>query len=102
MYNWYIPELNVSRGSSAMTRADDARMAALISSSLRISHSVEAKLCRKGLAFLSIRWRFLAKKRSSSWKALIVIIPAIDSDKWFAKSDFVVPFIRISSLAEAR
>lgn len=85
-----------------MTSADEDKIAALIISSRWISHSVELKLCRYGLAFLSISSRFFAKKRSSSSKALIVIAPAIDSDKWFAMRDFVVPFIRISSFAEAR
>ena len=85
-----------------MHNAAAARTVAQRVSSLCISHSFAAKLWKYGLAFVSIISRFLEKKRSSSSKALIVIDPAIDSAKWFATKDLVVPLILINSLAVAK
>ena len=46
--------------------------------------------------------QILKKNRSSSPKALIVMAPAMDSARWFAIKDLVVPSVRINSFAEAK
>lgn len=79
-----------------------ARTMALRVSARKISHSLAAKLWKNGLAFVSIRLRFLVKNRSSSLKALIVIAPANDSATWFATRDLVVPLSLINSFAVAK
>ncbi|KAM7531374.1 hypothetical protein LguiB_034784 [Lonicera macranthoides] len=67
-----------------------------------INHSFAEKLWKDGLAFASIRCKFSEKNRSSSPKALMVIAPAMDSAKWLATEDLVVPSIRINSFVEAK
>ena len=85
-----------------MQSAEEDRTVALSISSRWINHSFAAKLWKNGLAFVSMSSRFLAKNRSSSSKALIVMAPATDSARWFATKDLVVPLIRINSFAEAK
>lgn len=92
----------MSVGSKAMQSADAERTVALSVSSRWVNHSIAAKLRKNGLAFLSMRSRFLEKNLSSSSKALIVIAPCTDSARWLATTDLVVPLIRINSLAEAK
>lgn len=75
----YPPDLKVPGGSKTMQNADEERTIALRVSSRWMNHSLAAKLWKNGLAFVSMRSRFFAKKRSSSSKALMVIDPAMDS-----------------------
>lgn len=75
------PELNVPVGSKTMQKAVEASTMALTVSSRWISHSLAAKLWRKGLAFVSMSVRLFLKNLSSSSNALIVIAPATDSAK---------------------
>ena len=82
-----------------MQSAAEARTVALSVSNRWINHSFAEKLWKKGLALVSMRSRFFTKNRSSSSKALIVMAPAIDSARWFATKDLVVPFILINSFA---
>lgn len=85
-----------------MQSADEERTVALSVSSRWINHSFAAKLCKYGLAFVSMRSRFFEKNLLSSSNALIVIAPANDSARWLATKDFVVPLILINSFAEEK
>ena len=67
-----------------------------------INHSFAEKLWKYGTEFASVRRKFSKINLSSSLKALMVTAPAIDSASWLATEDFVVPLIRINSLAEAK
>lgn len=85
-----------------MANVLDERTIALSNSRRRINHSLAEKLWKYGLAFLSIRSRLFEKNLSSCPKALIVMAPAIDSARWLATEDLVVPLILINSFVEAK
>lgn len=98
----FSPASEASKGSKVMARAEVERTIAHIVSRRWINHSFAEKLLKCGLAFVSIRSKYFEKNLSSSSKALIVMAPAIDSARLLAREDLVVPFIRISSFAEAK
>lgn len=83
-----------------MARVEDERTMAHSISRRCINHSLAEKLWNSGLAFASMTSRCFEKNRSSSPKALIVMAPEMASARLLATADFVVPEIRISSLAE--
>lgn len=85
-----------------MAKAEDDRTIAHIVSRRWISHSVAEKLWKVELAFLSIRCICCEQNLSSSPNALIVVAPAMDSARWLATEDFVVPSILMSSFAVAK
>lgn len=85
-----------------MASAEEERTIAHRISRRWINHSFAEKQWKYGLAFLSIRFKYFKKNCSSSPKALIVMAPAMDSARWLAIKDLVVPSVRINSFAEAK
>lgn len=67
-----------------------------------INHSSAEVLWKYEREFASMSFRLFEKNPSSCLKALIVVTPAIDSARWLANREVVMPFNRLSSLAEAK